>query len=107
MPAYIEELIRLHSDEAKANTPATKHLFRCDEPGTPVDHHDYLSLLMKLMYLAKRTRPDILLACSHLATRANETDTHDLTKLRRIVAYVKSTKSLQITLRPEKLELEC
>ena len=107
MPAYIEELIRLHPTGSAANTPATKHLFRCDEPGTLVDNQQFLRLLMKLMYLAKRTRPDILLACSHLATRANIADTHDMSKLRRIVAYIESTKTLQITLRPEKLELEC
>ena len=55
MPAYIEELIQLHHNGTKANTPATKHLFRCDAPGTPEDRHSFLSLLMKLMYLAKRT----------------------------------------------------
>ena len=104
MPAYIGELIRLLSAGPGVNIPAVKHLFRCDKPGTVVDHIQFLSLLMKLMYLAKRVRPDILLACSHLATRANTADTHDRTNLRRIV---KSTKSLQITLRPEKLELEC
>ena len=71
MPAYIEELIRLHPMGPCINTPVTKHLFRCDQPGTPVDHHHFFSLLMKLIYLAKRTRPDILLACGHLATRAN------------------------------------
>ena len=107
MPAYIDELLRLHSDRSKANTPATKHLFRCDQPGNPVDYHDFLSLLMKQMYLAKRTRPDILLACSHLATRSLEANSHDDCKLRRIVGYLASTKALHIVLSPKKLELQC
>ena len=76
MPASIEELIRLHHNGSKADTPATKHLFRCEAPGTPEDRHSFLSLIMKLMYLAERTRQDLLLACSHLATRSHEVDTH-------------------------------
>jgi hypothetical protein len=107
MPAYVEELIRTHSDGFKAKTPATKHLFRNDNPGEPVNTHDYLSLLMKLMYLAKRIRPDILLACSHLATKAKSPDSHDETKLRRVLGYINSTKDFHLSLKPNRIVLEC
>ena len=107
MPAYIDELLRDHSDGSKAKTPATKHLFRNDKPGDPVDASEYLSLLMKLMYLAKRIRPDILLACSHLATRAKCPDTHDRCKLLRVLAYINGTKDLTLTLDPDSITLEC
>ena len=105
MPAYIEEILRIHSDGSTAKTPATKHLFRNDKPGDRVDTTEYLSLLMKLMYLAKRIRPDILLACSHLATRAKST--HDRCKLLRVLAYLNGTKDLSLTLDPDSIILEC
>jgi hypothetical protein len=78
---YIDELIR----EAAADltkgasvTPAANHLFavnpdcpKLDEVDTTLYHH----LTAKLLYLSKRTRPDLLLAISFHTKRVQCPDT--------------------------------
>ncbi len=52
---------------------------------------------MKLMYLAKRARPDVLTAVSYLSTRVqypNDTNERDITKLWRLINYLRMTKEL-------------
>lgn len=49
------------------------------------------SLVAKLLFVAKRARPDILTAVSALTTRVSNTDTDDMNKLRRIAKYLLGT----------------
>ena len=44
-----------------------------------------------MMYLAKRIRPDLLLACSYLASRVDKTKTSDMKKLTYLLGYLKGT----------------
>ena len=68
----------------------------------------YYYFIINVVLFRYPREPDHLpLGDSHLATRAHDADSHDLTNLRRIVGYVASTKDLQLELRPEKLELVC
>jgi hypothetical protein len=53
----------------------------------------------KLLYLAKRTRPDILLAVSFLTTRVQAPDQDDLNKLQRVLKYINGSSELGIILR--------
>jgi hypothetical protein len=55
-------------------------------------------MVAKFLYLAKRARPDVLLAVSFLATRVINPTIQDLSKLERLVYYLNGTKDLCLTL---------
>ena len=54
----------------------------------------------KLLYVAKRIRPECLTAVSFLSTRVTKCDEDDVEKLRRLVKYIRKTKDLGLVLRP-------
>jgi hypothetical protein len=51
-----------------------------------------------LLFVAKRARPDILLAVSFLTTRVKEPDTDDWKKLIRVLSYLQETLEHCLTL---------
>ena len=51
----------------------------------------YLSVVAKLLYMAKRHRPDILLAIGFLTTRCKFCTEEDMVKLERVLGYIRST----------------
>lgn len=53
------------------------------------ERRKFLGIVMKLMYLARLTRPDILLATTYLASRAHIITNSDLKSLGRIIGYLK------------------
>jgi len=57
----------------------------------------FRSLLMKVMYLALRTRPDILLHTVVLSSRQKAPTVTDWGKLMRLVEYIKGTREQGIT----------
>jgi hypothetical protein len=56
------------------------------------------SNVAKLLYLAQRARPDILLAVVFLTTRVSTPDIDDLGKLKRVMRYLRDTEDLALTL---------
>jgi hypothetical protein len=55
------------------------------------------TLLPKLLYLCKRTRPDIQVAVAFLSTRVNKPDQDNYMKLQRLVQYLQGNKDLPLT----------
>jgi hypothetical protein len=53
----------------------------------------------RLLYLAKRARPDILTTVAYLATRVTRCTDHVVEKLARLLKYVNDTKERGIVLR--------
>jgi len=104
-PGFIKDILAAHPVSRTSVYPATDDLFKCSDTGDPVDVTDYASRLMKLNYLAKRTRPDISLPVSFLATKMTKPDHHDDAKLTRVYEYLSGTQDLGITLRPESLTI--
>jgi len=56
------------------------------------------STVAKLLFLAKRTRPDILLPIQYLTTRVLHADVNDKLKLERVLKYLNSTRNLGLIL---------
>jgi hypothetical protein len=76
------------------STPASDTSFLVNEEeddkvGT--DKKKFLSLVMALMYLARFTRPDVLMPVSYLATKCSRPTLADSNKLSRIVRYLAGT----------------
>ena len=62
---------------------------------------DFHSLVAKLLYLSKRTRPDILVAVAFLTSRVQVATVQDNDKLMRVLKYLKGTSSFGITLQAD------
>ena len=87
-------------------TPAANHLFEVNPNAiklSPIDSDMYHHLVAKLLYLGKRTRPDILLAVCFLTTRVSQPDEDDWKKLGRCLQYLEETKTLYLTLEADNL----
>jgi hypothetical protein len=103
MDDYVKDLL----DEAPgdmagtAAMPAADHLFTVSEEPEYLDdttselfHH----LTAKLLFLAKRARPDIQTAVAFLTTRVKRPDKDDYKKLARVIKYLRGSPDLALTL---------
>ncbi len=107
MNKYVEgclEEFELDNAELKiVNTPATDNLFRIrnEEEMLLLNKEkkvQFHSTVAKLLFLAKRGRPDILLAVSFLTTRVKAPDEDDWKKLLRVLGYLKGTVDFDLTI---------
>jgi hypothetical protein len=90
-------------------TPASDNSFQVrkeTEANTLTKHQtsQFHSTIAKLLFLAKRSRPDILLAISFLTTRVKLPDVDDWKKLMRILGYLKGTMEFDLTISCDELE---
>jgi hypothetical protein len=60
------------------------------------------STVAKLLYIAKRARPDLLTAVSFLTTRVQHPTEADRKKLERVLGYLRRTKDRALVLEPSK-----
>ena len=60
-----------------------------------------ITYFLTVLYLAKRTRPDILLSVSFLTTRVTKPDQDDQAKLERVIKYLNDTSDLGIVLKAD------
>ena len=83
-----------------ASTPHTSDLFHIDD-SVALDEEQrqrFHSSVQSCLYLAIRTRPDILCAVNHLTSRVTKATTRDKEKLIRIMQYLNGTVELGILL---------
>ena len=85
--------------------PAEKHLFSVDE-GSPAlnetEGKQFLSMVMKLSFLAQRSRPDLLTATASLTTKASKPTEQDKERLLHLLRYLNGSKEKGLCLRPGK-----
>ena len=84
-------------------TPAKPDLFlvKPDNPAnllSPPEREFFHSITAKLLYLSKRSRPDILTPVAFLTKRVTVPTKDDQEKLERTIQYVRGTKDLALTL---------
>ena len=87
--------------DGEPTSPAANHFFEVDENRVklkPEQTDLFHEFVAKLMFLGKRSRPDLQTAISFLLTRVREPDTEDYKKLIRLIKYLKSTKDIPLTL---------
>jgi len=92
--------------DGESKTPAGNSLFESDDGEKLLgkDEADWFHRqVAKLLYLAKRTKPECLTAVAYLATRVTKSTETDKQKLIRLLKYVRSSKEQGIRLRPGKL----
>ena len=90
MSGYVNDVLKEYEVTKTAKTPAANDLYDIrDSPKLPSQKSDdFHSRVAKLLYLAKRVRPDILQPVIFLTSRVRESTLDDWDKLDRILRYI-------------------
>jgi hypothetical protein len=102
MHQCVNEILSDCGVTAVKSTPATARLFDVNpaaEKASKVESVWFHSYVAKVLYLAKRVKPECLTAVAFLTTRVQCCDQDDLGKLRRLLGYVLATRERGICLR--------
>ena len=101
MTGYTQDILDLYSVKSTATSPATSNLFTIDphSPRLPEPNRQlFHSAVAKLLYIAKRTRPELLPMVSFLASRVSAATDEDMNKLKRGLSYLKGSPDKGIVL---------
>ena len=99
---YVDSMLECSGTTGGARTPATEGLFHVrpeSELLCESERKEFHSTVAKLLYLAKRARPDCLMPVAYLATRVTKCTKDDQVKLTRLMRYVRDTRDRGIVLR--------
>jgi hypothetical protein len=102
MDNCVQDILQSCGQVSTKPTPAASTLFDVRdnaEKATEEQRKHFHTSVAKMLYLAKRVRPECLTAVAFLATRVHACDVDDLAKLRRLLGYLKGTADRGITLR--------
>ena len=105
MKSMVEEILEENQVSGTAATPAAQYLFNSSEDSEALAvkaKESFHSVTQKLLYLAKRARPDLLTAVSYLTTRVKHPTVEDEKKLERVLKYMNGTKELCLRLSADK-----
>jgi len=106
MKDYLKEAIDEFLDDIVKSsvTPAAKNLFDVNDNGEKLSTErsdNFHSITWKLLYVAQRARPDILLPITFLCTRVSKSNVKDWEKLKRVLQYLRGTLDLALILRAD------
>ena len=112
MNGMVQDIVDKSDIEGYASSPATESLFEIDAskepiaddvtiPGSNITVQDWFhTFTAKILYLAKRVKPECLTTVAYLATRVKKADEDDVGKLRRLIRYLRSSSGRGLRLRP-------
>ena len=98
MEDHIDGAIEMFGEELRSeiNSPAYRDLFiTYDEKSNELDQEKseiFHRVVAKLLFIAKRARPDIETAMSYLTTRVSKSNERDWYELKRLMSFLKNTK---------------
>jgi hypothetical protein len=106
MRYYIDQLLlQLPPALMQCNTPAIKECFQAKPTDSLLLNADgqkpFHAIVVKLLYLAKRAHPDILMVTSFLCTRVKLLTKLDQKRLLRVLGYLKTTIGLKYNITPK------
>jgi len=95
-----EDIVKNAGECNVKRTPATEDLFTLGEEANATEEERkwFHSNVAKMLYLAKRVRPECLVAVSYLSTRVQKCNKRDLRKLKRLIGYIAGTPGRGILL---------
>ena len=103
MTRYIKEILKEFPESliGTAQQPWLESLFKTKTESKQLSKSKnslYHTYIMKLMFLAKRGRPDILPGISYLSTRVSNPNECDQNKLKKLLNFLKKTKNEKLIL---------
>ena len=101
MDACVDNILSECGVETTRATPASSSLFDVRDAAKASGSESawFHTYIAKLLYLAKRVRPECLTAVAFLTTRVTLCDIDDLAKLRRLLGYLRLTRERGVVLR--------
>ena len=105
---FVSDLLResgMDFSGRASTSPAAENLFdtREDSEAGEIDKTTkdwFHRFTAKMLYLSKRTRPEILTTVAFLCTRVTKSNLDDVKKLKRVLSYLSGTKERGIIMRP-------
>lgn len=106
-PGMIKEVLEELNITKSVECPSDSRIIHKDDSNLLDDKEKklYRSIVMKLQYIARKTRGDILFPVNVLSTRFESPSNTDFNHLIRIGKYLFGTKSLRTTLKPINMKL--
>ncbi len=104
MSNFIDKLIGECKNLWEFTSPAVKNAFSVDPEAEVLKEADrklFHMMVAKLLYLAKRARPDLLTIVSFLCTRVTKATREDATKLSWVLGYLQKTRGETLRLEPK------
>jgi len=102
MTEYIDEITKsAEITSGGCRTPASSELFKIKDSSPSLDDAEkewFHTHVAKLLYLSKRARPDIMTTVAFLTTRTNAPTKEDVSKLKRLIGYLRKTRDMGLTL---------
>ncbi|KAA8493398.1 Copia protein [Porphyridium purpureum] len=101
MDGYVAGLLEESGMRGTARSPASRTLYEVHGDTLALDAREakrFHTLVCKLLYLAKRVRPDLLTTVTVLTTRTDNPTKDDDKKLERALKYLNDTRDLHLTL---------
>jgi hypothetical protein len=100
---YLEDVLSDMPDDMRGTspTPASDNLFDVDEESTLLTEKEadfFHRTTARLLFAAKRARPDLQVAVAYLCTRAKYPNQSDYRKLTRVIKYLRLTVSIPLVL---------
>jgi hypothetical protein len=100
---YLEDILAEMPDDMNgtAPTPASDNLFDVDEDSTALNEKEsdfFHWTTARLLFAAKRARPDLQVAVAYLCTRVKSPNQSDYRKLTRVIKYLRLTISIPLVL---------
>ena len=89
-------------------SPAPNYLFQVTSDLPTISEPDrkiFHKIVAKLLYVANRARPDIMVAISFLTSRVLNTTEKDWRKLKRVLCYLNGTIDMPLTISIDKLSI--
>jgi len=112
MIPYLNGMLKEFPEDLKGSTatPGADHLFKVRDPSEtkllPEEQAQaFHRATAQLLFVSQRARRDIQTAVSFLTTRVKAPDEDDWGKLRRVMLYLKGTRSLKLTLSADDLSV--
>lgn len=101
MHKCVDDILSGCGVETTKATPGASVLFDIrDAPKVPESEAKWFHThVAKILYLAKRVRPECLTAVAFLSTRVASPDIDDMAKLRRLLGYIRHTRTRGIVLK--------
>ena len=94
---YVGQMLERFGVSKTSKYPSDANLFKTmDINNELVDKIDYLSKVMSIMYLAKRSRPDLLMETVFAATKSSDPRRQDDMALMKLFEYINATRDLEL-----------
>jgi hypothetical protein len=100
---YLEDILSEMPDDMNgtAPTPASDHLFQVEDDSQALNDKEsdfFHQTTARLLFAAKRARPDLQVAVANLCTRVKSPNRSDYRKLARVIKYLRLTIFIPLVL---------